>query len=62
MTTTPEAVVLMERFRELNQRQLRELLGRLDPGELDVVARSIGVLGDAIDRTDSDTKQEGMTS
>ena len=27
VTTTPEAVALLERFRELNQRQLRELLG-----------------------------------
>jgi DNA-binding MarR family transcriptional regulator len=62
VTTTPEAVVLMERFRELNQRQLRDLLTHLDSHELDVVDRSIGVLGDAIDRITSDTDQEGATS
>jgi DNA-binding MarR family transcriptional regulator len=32
ITVTPEAHALLERFRELNQRQLRELLGRLDAG------------------------------
>lgn len=51
VTTTPEAIALMERFRELNQRQLRELLTSLDPDELDIVDRSLEVLGRAIDRT-----------
>jgi DNA-binding MarR family transcriptional regulator len=51
VTTTPEAVSLLERFRELNQRQLRELLGRLDPDELALVDRSLDVLGRAIDRS-----------
>jgi DNA-binding MarR family transcriptional regulator len=51
VTTTPEAVSLLERFRELNQRQLRELLGRLDPDELAVVDRSLAILGRAIDRS-----------
>ena len=51
VTTTPEAVALLERFRELNQRQLRQLLGHLDAGELDVVGHSIDILGLAIDRT-----------
>ena len=50
VTTTPEAVALLERFRELNQRQLREMLSRLDADELDVVDRSLDILGRAIDR------------
>ena len=55
VTTTPEAVALLERFRELNQRQLRELLSHLDAGELDTVGRSIDILGLAIDRTATTT-------
>ena len=55
VTTTPEAVALLERFRELNQRQLRELLARLDSDELDIVARSLDILGRAIDRTTTTT-------
>ncbi len=50
VTTTPEAEALLERFRELNQRQLRELLDQLDSGELEAVQRSIEILGSAIDR------------
>lgn len=62
VTTTPEAAALMERFRELNQRQLRELLTRLDPDELDVVDRSLEVLGRAIDRTITSTDQREIPS
>ena len=51
ISPTPAALELLERFRELNQRQLRELLGRLDATELATVDRAIGVLGHAIDRT-----------
>jgi DNA-binding MarR family transcriptional regulator len=58
VTTTPEAAALMERFRELNQRQLRELLTRLAPDELDIVDRSLEVLGRAIDRTVTTIDQE----
>lgn len=50
VTTTPEAEQLLERFRELNQRQLRELLSLLDGDELDVVDRSLEILVRAIDR------------
>jgi len=50
VTTTPEAVALLERFRELNRRQLRELLARLDADELAVVDRSLDILIRAIDR------------
>jgi DNA-binding MarR family transcriptional regulator len=62
VTTTPEAAALMERFRELNQRQLRELLTRLDPDELDVVDRSLDILGRAIDRADTTTDQREIPS
>jgi DNA-binding MarR family transcriptional regulator len=58
VTTTPQAVALMERFRELNQQQLRELLTRLEPDELDVVDRSLEVLGRAIDRTVTTDQRE----
>jgi DNA-binding MarR family transcriptional regulator len=50
ITVTPEAHALLERFRELNQRQLRELLDRLDAAELAVVAQSFEILVRAIDR------------
>jgi DNA-binding MarR family transcriptional regulator len=62
VTTTQEAVALMERFRELNQRQLRELLTHLDPDELDIVDRSLEVLGRAIDRTVTTTDQREIRS
>ena len=58
----PKATALMERFRELNQRQLRELLARLDPDELDIVDRSLDVLGSAIDRTVTTTDQREIPS
>jgi DNA-binding MarR family transcriptional regulator len=51
VTTTPEAVALLERFRELNLRQLRELLAQLRHDELDIVNRSLEILASAIDRT-----------
>ena len=50
ITATPAAVDLLERFRELNQRQLRELLGRLDADELAVVEQSLEIFHHAIDR------------
>ena len=50
VTTTPEAEALLERFRELNQRQLRELLSLLDGDELDIVDRALETLGRAVDR------------
>ena len=62
VTTTPKAAALMEQFRELNQRQLRELLTRLDPEELDIVDRSLDVLGRAIDRTVTTNTQRGNPS
>jgi DNA-binding MarR family transcriptional regulator len=50
ISTTPAAIALLERFRELNQRQLRELLGRLDADELAVVDQSLEIFHRAIDR------------
>jgi DNA-binding MarR family transcriptional regulator len=60
LTTTPAAVALLERFRELNQRELRDLLAHLDGGELDVIARSLDIFGRAIDRRTATTST--MTS
>ena len=56
VTTTPEAEALLERFRELNLRQLRELLAHLDPDELGTVNRSLEILATAIDRTVATTQ------
>jgi DNA-binding MarR family transcriptional regulator len=50
ITATAAAVELLERFRELNQRQLRELLGRLDADELAIVDQSLEIFHRAIDR------------
>jgi DNA-binding MarR family transcriptional regulator len=50
LTTTPAATALLERFRELNQRELRDLLTHLDGEELDVIGRSLDIFGRAIDR------------
>jgi len=50
VTATPDAETLLERFRELNVRQLRDLLSRLDAAELAIVERSMGILDLAIDR------------
>jgi len=50
ITATPDAAALIERFRELNQRQLREMLGRLDADELAIVAESLEIFHRAIDR------------
>ena len=50
ITATPDGAALLERFRELNQRQLREMLGRLDAQELAIVAESLEIFHRAIDR------------
>jgi DNA-binding MarR family transcriptional regulator len=50
VSATPAAEALLERFRELNQRQLRELLDQLGADELEVIERSLEVFGLAIDR------------
>jgi DNA-binding MarR family transcriptional regulator len=50
VSATADAVALLERFRELNQRQLRELLAELDDDELGIIERSFEVFGRALDR------------
>jgi DNA-binding MarR family transcriptional regulator len=50
VSATTAAEALIERFRELNQRQLRELLEQLEIDELDVIDRSLEVFGRALDR------------
>ena len=50
ITATPDAAALLERFRELNQRQLREILVRLDADELAIVGESLEIFHRAIDR------------
>jgi DNA-binding MarR family transcriptional regulator len=50
VSATADAVALLERFRELNQRQLRELLAQLDADELAVIERSFEVFWRALDR------------
>ena len=50
VSATADAVALLERFRELNQRQLRELLAQLDADELAVIERSFEVFERALDR------------
>jgi DNA-binding MarR family transcriptional regulator len=59
ITATPDATALLERFRELNERQLRALLATLDDEEVAAVDRAIEVLGRAIDRTTSVPAQGG---
>jgi DNA-binding MarR family transcriptional regulator len=59
ITATPGAIALLERFRELNQRQLRELLGRLDADELSIVDQSLEIFHRAIDRGMTATDHQG---
>ncbi len=59
VTATPQAEEMLERFRELNQRQLRELLAHLDRDELRVVANSIEIFGLAIDRRTGTNERAG---
>jgi DNA-binding MarR family transcriptional regulator len=47
VSVTPEGLELMERFRELNARQLRGLLGSLAEADLRTVERSLHILRDA---------------
>jgi DNA-binding MarR family transcriptional regulator len=50
VSVTPAGLDLMERFRELNSRQLRALLQTLPTSDLDVVERSLTILRDATAR------------
>lgn len=62
VAATPTGEALLERFRELNAHQLREMLGRLDADELDVIARSIEIFGRALDRASESTATSTTTS
>jgi DNA-binding MarR family transcriptional regulator len=52
---TPAGTDFIDRFRELNARQMRDLLGRLDDAELDHVRAALAALGRAADRTPTAT-------
>jgi len=47
---TPAGREFIDRFRELNARQMRELLGELDDHELDAVGATLAALARAADR------------
>ena len=47
---TPEGAAFIDRFRELNARQMRELLEHLDDAELDQVRTALVALARAADR------------
>jgi DNA-binding MarR family transcriptional regulator len=47
VSLAPAGSDLMERFRELNSRRLRELLDTLSESDLDIVWQSLRILGDA---------------
>jgi DNA-binding MarR family transcriptional regulator len=48
VSATPTAAATLEHFRELNSRRMREILGRLDAGELATVERAMQVLDAAV--------------
>jgi DNA-binding MarR family transcriptional regulator len=50
ITTTTQAESIVERFRELNGRRMREMLARVDATDLSVIERALHILTDAIDR------------
>jgi DNA-binding MarR family transcriptional regulator len=50
VSTTTQGLELLERFRELNSRQLRAMLGTLSAADLEIVERSLIILRDATAR------------
>ena len=50
---TPAGAAFLDRFRELNARQMRELLERVRDDDLQLVRRALAVLGDAAARLTS---------
>ena len=54
VSTTPQGLELLERFRELNSRQLRAMLATLPPADLEIVERSLIILRDATARRRAD--------
>jgi DNA-binding MarR family transcriptional regulator len=47
---TPQAQTVLERFRELNAAAIRHLLAYIDPADLPVIERAIGLMLEASDR------------
>lgn len=62
VSVTPAGLELMERFRELNSRQLRALLQTLPTPDLDVVERSLTILRDATARRHASAGRPSTTS
>lgn len=48
VTSTSAAEALLEQFRELNSRRMREMLIHIDAADLPTVERAIGLLGAAV--------------
>ena len=48
VTATPAGEAALERFRELNSRRMREMLGHVDPADLPIVERAVTLLDAAI--------------
>jgi DNA-binding MarR family transcriptional regulator len=48
VSATPEAEQILERFRELNSRRMREMLARIDAGDLPTVERALSILDAAV--------------
>jgi DNA-binding MarR family transcriptional regulator len=51
VAVTPDGAAFLDHFRELGSDQLRRLLLRLAPADLDVVGRAFAVLHQAVERT-----------
>jgi len=52
---TPAGAAFIDRFRELNARQMRELLDLVNDDDLDLVRRALGALADAASRLSTQT-------
>lgn len=61
VSLAPAGSDLMERFRELNSRRLRELLDTLSESDLDIVWQSLRILGDATAARQADAGRPATT-
>ena len=48
VSATPHGIDILERFRELNSRRMREMLGRVDAADLPTVERALLILDAAV--------------
>jgi DNA-binding MarR family transcriptional regulator len=48
VSATPHAEQILERFRELNSRRMREMLARIDAADLPTVERALSILDAAV--------------